>query len=628
MSDNTDHNNLLESSLNNSDSDSDSNSSSSSSSDTDSSSSDDESGQAPAAPDHDVGGGAGDDHVPGGGDHDLDLGQDDQRINSWGLDDIQQFLSDTIPDSGVSGPVDPVFVNHEDSSHATHMDSLVFDPGLPEQEMNEPRLESVCNSTINSAENSIIMENDFDDDLPINDDLVLDNHINSESHNSRDTDHDNSKTKKRKMKQDIVQDDSEEQSAVAKVPPKKCKMDEPTHDTAVSPPLPQSESDSASYPGHTHQTPPPPPPPPADDPDHSTQKPSKKLSLKDYKAKKEAERLRASSDSCESQESSKESSPGRDLLQLETLENVKSEQSDAFNDGSVDTEKSEQMHGFDILDELEDIESDNDQGDGYDEDEDSDSLAEDEIDKLLEASVKNPGVGPLADIQPDQKLKKLILEERGHNMFEVLPEGWMSVTHNSGIPLYLHRESRVVTVSKPYDLGNGSVRKHNIPISAIPCYAYKYYGDNKQKSPESKDTDPSPPPPPSSAPPPSCPYSSSSSFRENASPDSTTDNRVSAIDPPQPSSDLSSTAASPPPSTSSLQSSASVTVPATNDANNFPKAEISTIEESMKQSELTPADVTNYCKKIFVFKELEVAKFKSWKERRAYFKQSHKKKYV
>ena len=54
---------------------------------------------------------------------DLDLVQDK---NSWGsLDEIQQFLTNSVPTS-VPGhcPVDPVFVDHEDSQHATQMDSL------------------------------------------------------------------------------------------------------------------------------------------------------------------------------------------------------------------------------------------------------------------------------------------------------------------------------------------------------------------------------------------------------------------------------------------------------------------------------------------------------------------------
>lgn len=48
--------------------------------------------------------------------------------------------------------------------------------------------------------------------------------------------------------------------------------------------------------------------------------------------------------------------------------------------------------------------------------------------------------------------------EKGQNHFEVLPEGWVQVTHNSGMPLYLHKVARVVTLSRPYFLGPGSVR--------------------------------------------------------------------------------------------------------------------------------------------------------------------------
>merc|ERR1719481_1371580 len=101
---------------------------------------------------------------------------------------------------------------------------------------------------------------------------------------------------------------------------------------------------------------------------------------------------------------------------------------------------------------------------------------------MLEEKVPNAQGETIEDIEPQEKLTKLVLEERGQNVFEVLPLGWVSVTHNSGIPLYLHRETRVVTTSKPYDLGNGSVRKHNIPISAIPCYSYKYYSEGNDNS--------------------------------------------------------------------------------------------------------------------------------------------------
>jgi len=62
---------------------------------------------------------------------------------------------------------------------------------------------------------------------------------------------------------------------------------------------------------------------------------------------------------------------------------------------------------------------------------------------------------------------------KGQNHFEVLPEGWVEVTHNSGMPIYLHKQTRVCSVSRPYFLGPGSARKHEIPLTSIPCLSYR-----------------------------------------------------------------------------------------------------------------------------------------------------------
>lgn len=59
--------------------------------------------------------------------------------------------------------------------------------------------------------------------------------------------------------------------------------------------------------------------------------------------------------------------------------------------------------------------------------------------------------------QREEKFK-VILEERGRNHFEVLPEGWVQITHNCGVPVYLHKPTRVCCVARPYFLGPGSVR--------------------------------------------------------------------------------------------------------------------------------------------------------------------------
>jgi len=739
------------------------------------------------------------------------------------LDEIQQILTESVT---ASGPVDPVFVDHEDSQNATHMDSLIFDPTLHTMpgiegmkshtipgmdDMNEPRLESVCNSTAHSTEGSLVLGNDFEEgELPSSpeesekilsekeDEKKIDFMVQSEnskfasqSRNRPDEQVESDdeseeekivkkkkKTKKRKKEAKDSETEKDEYEN-AEVPRrhskhKKSKQALPCHksksetnhskpsssssntrdDTSTyhkstnrtdsniklsklstittnsvekekgtnlkscpykprdedaskssknlkskMPPLPKSPEKRTNQ--HSGVTKPPPPPDypkklnevpdlnmkgspsTSEDTDEKTSRPQspnnekkkcKKLSLKDYKAKKEAEKQRKSLEGSGSESNStnvseapsKETSPApepvkcKEVLQRETektnidihipnssekipettndskskvdVESVLNTTNDSaepldmepISDNDMDTtaqieEESDVLRGFDVLDEIDDIDTDNEVS--KDSGEESDSLAEDEVDQMLEKDVPKPSGEDKEDIEPQEKLKKLVLEERGQNVFEVLPLGWVSVTHNSGIPLYLHRDTRVVSTSRPYDLGNGSVRKHNIPISAIPCYSYKYYSKDGDGTSPPSSTSPDKARNPSSVqsatdPPLSCPYSNPTMFsRENVSPDSTTDGA------------LTSNAS---PSTVTTTSTANtpdqpVSVPHV-DTNIFPRAQIETIEETLKKTELCPEEVTKYCEKIFVFKELEVAKFKTWKERRAYYKQSQKKK--
>lgn len=72
--------------------------------------------------------------------------------------------------------------------------------------------------------------------------------------------------------------------------------------------------------------------------------------------------------------------------------------------------------------------------------------------------------------KPFEEKDKTVLIEKGQNHFDILPEGWIQVTHNSGMPLYLHKPSRVCTFAKPYFLGSGSARV-SIEI-AIMCLRY------------------------------------------------------------------------------------------------------------------------------------------------------------
>ena len=594
------------------------------------------------------------------------------------IDALKQFLAVSAEGAGC-GPTDPVFVDHEDSQHATTMDSLVFEAAGEGREggddMMEPRLDSVCNSNIHSAEGSLVLGSPAEE-----------GELASSPEPPGATQAEGGTTgykKKFTMSEDECDNDVEKRKKVKKKKMKKCKQEEEdkSEDLAQSkrqkpkkfksssasveasqakhskpsvPPAPASApslpnsrpNPSTTPPPSAPSTPPPPttpntppctaPPLPLSTPPLAAPPPSlppstqeggraeapagqpkaRRISLQDYKAKKEAEKKRRSQEGAgsgsesssgpASQAASKEPSPSpepakakeasvetkvvkkEDVVAVEEAAAQVSEEMDttvesgeqleAVSDSELEAGEPLQLQDFDILDELEESGEETSKDSG----EDSDSLAEDEVDQMLEEKVPAESM-EVEDIEPQEKLTKLVLEERGGNLFEVLPLGWVAVTHNSGIPLYLHRDSRVVTASRPYDLGNGSVRKHNLPVSAIPCLAYRYVSPSA----------PTPSPAPAS-----CPYSAPPFARENVSPDSTTDGAAPAPAPAE---------------------GAEVT-------NVFPRAQIDTIEETMKKSELTPEEITSYCKKIFVFKELEVAKFKTWKERRAYYKQSQKKK--
>lgn len=125
-------------------------------------------------------------------------------------------------------------------------------------------------------------------------------------------------------------------------------------------------------------------------------------------------------------------------------------------------------------------------GGGGDQDEASDSdISDDEIEAMLEAGMRSPRQGEVEedDGTAHEVKEKVILKVRGHDHFDVLPEGWIQVTHNSGMPVYLHKQSRVCTLSKPYFLGPGSIRKHEVPISAVPCLHYKREKEKEEKCP-------------------------------------------------------------------------------------------------------------------------------------------------
>ncbi|KAL3997158.1 hypothetical protein ACH3XW_9705 [Acanthocheilonema viteae] len=92
-----------------------------------------------------------------------------------------------------------------------------------------------------------------------------------------------------------------------------------------------------------------------------------------------------------------------------------------------------------------------------------------DIDLLLEKPIEDAQTGKVIVPEDGEVREKIVLAYRGTDYFDVLPEGWVEVTHSSGLPIYLHKSTRVCTFSRPYFIGPGSVRHHNVPISAIPC---------------------------------------------------------------------------------------------------------------------------------------------------------------
>lgn len=185
----------------------------------------------------------------------------------------------------------------------------------------------------------------------------------------------------------------------------------------------------------------------------------------------------------------------------------------------------------------------------------SDIIAnDDEVDQLLEHFYQE------SNVPTHIEKTKSVLKKRGQDYFEVLPEGWIEVTHSSGIPIYLHKQSRVCVLSKPYYLGGGSVRRHEIPLTAIPCLQYRKELDKEKEREKIKEEQ---------------------SQEEKQNLDGEQQNQV------------------------------------------LPKAQLptdnvalETVQNHKKEKWLNACDVRQYCEKLFEFNEIKIRKFKTWKDRR------------
>ncbi|CAD5120347.1 DgyrCDS8921 [Dimorphilus gyrociliatus] len=177
-----------------------------------------------------------------------------------------------------------------------------------------------------------------------------------------------------------------------------------------------------------------------------------------------------------------------------------------------------------------------------------------------------------------ETFERVVLKELNKHFHVILPSGWVEIRHFSGMNVYLHRESRVCTMSMPYHIGKESARRHNVPLAAIPCFAYKR-GLEKRDQPNAED---------------SCPVAKKSKMEEKNQ-DECQGELVKTEDKNQ--EDVTETAGS-----------VDVTV------------RVHSADEYNKT--LTHDELLEYCEKVFEFERIKTRRFKSWKKRRIDLKSS------
>ncbi|GFO06207.1 microprocessor complex subunit dgcr8 [Plakobranchus ocellatus] len=115
------------------------------------------------------------------------------------------------------------------------------------------------------------------------------------------------------------------------------------------------------------------------------------------------------------------------------------------------------------------------EGDVSESSSEDDDLDDSEVHAMLEKGIDQNSIKKKEEPTLGKPIIKLktVLRELEADPFDILPEGWIWLTHHCGMPVYLHKESRVCTMARPYTLGTASARTHVIPISAIPCLMYR-----------------------------------------------------------------------------------------------------------------------------------------------------------
>ncbi|NXK85839.1 DGCR8 protein, partial [Formicarius rufipectus] len=194
-------------------------------------------------------------------------------------------------------------------------------------------------------------------------------------------------------------------------------------------------------------------------------------------------------------------------------------------------------------------------------------------------------------VQPMMTKIKTVLKSRGRPPTEPLPDGWIMTFHNSGIPVYLHRESRVVTWSRPYFLGTGSIRKHDPPLSSIPCFHYKKMKENEEREQNN---------------------------------DITPNGEVSPVKHLDKSSELDCQTEEPD-STAADSGPLDDKDPAGGDAAQGALGQVKAKVEVCKDESVDLEDFRRYLEKRFDFEQVTVKKFRTWAERRQFNREMKRK---
>lgn len=276
---------------------------------------------------------------------------------------------------------------------------------------------------------------------------------------------------------------------------------------------------------------------------------------------------------------------------------------DEESEGSAEQREppvSENLRQFQVLDEVQgdnseeedggDSQRGGDDGEEYETGSEGSEMNVDDLDNLLDENLPEgmKSTGPKGKAY-EERFKE-VLEEKGRNHFEVLPEGWVQATHVSGMPLFLHTASRVCTASRPYFLGPGSVRKHEIPLSAIPCLNYRKALEKEDELRREIEANAA------------AAEAEALARSSSAAGDSTQQERQMHN-----------------PQLSKMIASATTQAEAQANAKMLPlkvTAKIETVDENLKAQSLTADAFQQYCKKLFRFKTIRVMRFKSWAARR------------